>query len=174
MVSFTSCLFFCFDSDSLRFLFKVPSVKNRCLRVCVGLCVCILLLLVVHVCAFWNESVWSDWGGPTVCWFLSASCWNETRCCVQPIWTDEITHKLPCKHTPPSPPPRWGLWALILIWSGRNEPRACLFLIKIKLVILLVAFISIHCLNFQQANWIGSRTKRVRCIGEHRTKNKDM
>ncbi len=38
--------------------------------------------------------------------------------------------------------------------------RACLFLIRIKLLILLAAFISIHCLNFELVNWIGSRTER--------------
>lgn len=51
---------------------------------------------------------------------------------------------------------------------------ACLFLIKIKLVILIAACISIHCFNFQLVNGTGSRTKRERYTGEHRTKNKEI
>lgn len=81
-------------------------------------------LLVGHVYTFWNESMRSDWGGPTchqcACRFLSASCWNETRCCVQPVWTDEITHELRRKRASESSP-RWGLLALSPVWSGQKE-----------------------------------------------------
>lgn len=122
---------------------------------------CVYILERVHVVRLYRTNM------PPACWFLSALWRNETGCCAQSVWTDEITHKLHHKHTHPHPLSTevCELWSWFhLVKMNEKLWRACL-LIRIEWVILLAAFISIHCLNFQLVNWTGSRTKEWRCMG---------
>lgn len=95
--------------------------QNRCLgpcvKVCVHFCVCVRILEQVHAVRAGTTNM------PSVCWFLSGSCWNQTGCCVQPVWADEITREPNHKHKPPSTNPELcELWFWSdLIWLDINS-----------------------------------------------------
>lgn len=146
MVYFTSCLFFSFDSDSLRFSFKVPSVKSRCLRVCVGTRVC------AAACTFGMSpcgQIGEDQQHATsVLIFISLMLkWDTVLCSACLDWWDN-TWATPQTHASqsrgfvsPDPDLIWSRWTERKMMSSVLS-SGCLFPIEIKLVILLATFIT--------------------------------
>lgn len=149
--------------------------------VCRLVCVYVLPLLVVQVRFGMSPcgQIGEDQRATSALIFISLMLkWDTVLCSACLNWWDntQATLRTHASESPP-PSPCWGLWALIPIWSGQSKQSEKWWawfyqelVCQIKSVLLLAAFISIHCLNFELANWIGSRTKGERCVGEHKTK----